>query len=261
MALKFNGTSDKVDHGDINALDGTAVFSMAIWIYTTIPADNASHILIAKDGTGGSPIHLFIQGTTAPSPRGFGMTDGATGSAFTSGQISDNTWTHLGLLFNGNASAGSRVSLYINGVSQTIAGDTIGAFLQGNALSLLVGKTVTTGTGIIQVANIKMWNALLTAEELRLEYLAYEPQRALNLVLWAPYDDDGQFARDYSGSGNHGTVTGAVTGDVPVPFRYPAAMTFPSRGAGRRQLKEPRNRFTTPNAGGVGLKIPRKMYG
>ena len=247
MALKFNGTSDKVSHGDIQALDSATALTFTCWAYIVESGNVGSLGIAGKDGAlAADMLTLFINGASASPARIVGVTDGASHVSYcTVGSLTLNTWQHIATVFDGSVSAGSRMGFYINGVSVGSAQDNAGTALADmGTKTFTVGFTAGFGSPATHVANVKMWNAKLTASEVLSEYQNYEPQKKDNLLLWAPYDDDGNFARDYSGNGNHGTVTGAVTSDLGTPtgMVYPPRVRLASRFS-RRHSKIRRNNF------------------
>lgn len=213
MALDFDGTDDKVDHGDINAIDGSAVLTVCFWTNIDTLADQDefwskwtpnSGIVMRLTGTSGAIRHFF---------------DNSAAFADSTAILSTARWTHLAVVYDGNLANANRFTLYLNGVSSalTVTG-TIATSIPSTTVSF---ATMGGGPGGFldgRMGNLKVWTAALTASEVRQEMWSYRPVRRTNLILWAPYDDRTTQiqVRDYSGSGNHGTVTGAlVTGGPP----------------------------------------------
>ena len=110
---------------------------------------------------------------------------------------------------------GSQVTLTYNAAMPATLGDS------GAALVTIGGSAGLGGFMDMKFALLKAWPGVsLTAAEVAQEYNSFRPARTSSCTLWSPYDDPTN-PKDYSGSGNHGTVTGAVfspTSRPPVSY-------------------------------------------
>ena len=213
-ALDHDGVNDQVAHGDIAAIDGAAALTVCFWIKPDVLATaegmaGKGYALLHR--TGGADSALLEVYTSNVPERG------DVGSMFVNG-----TWVHVCSVFNG-AGAGNdtRLLIYKNGVAQVVSfTGTIQATLpDAGATEFIMGfNAAATGYIDAQIAHVKVWTAALSAAEVYNEMNTQRPQRTANLILWAPYDD-ATSARDYSGSGNNGTVTGATQSAGP-PVSY-----------------------------------------
>lgn len=200
MALLFDAV-DQVDHGDINAIDGAAVLSWMCWTKpdgTTSVPGITKNLLFPLYATGGSK---WASGESGVWERA------------STASVSAGAWLFYAGTYDGSLAAASRFKMYLNGVLETTTGSDPGATLPSSAVGLLTGRN-TTGVGAGSMALVKIYTAVLTATEVLQEMNSYRPARTANLILWSPYDD-GVSSRDYSGVGNHGTVTGAVQAQGP----------------------------------------------
>ncbi|HAM56723.1 MAG TPA: hypothetical protein DCQ64_15530 [Candidatus Rokubacteria bacterium] len=214
MALSFDGVDDKVDFGDINAIDGSSLLTVCVWYKPTAASDAAviwgkvasvggdAADLVLWHGVGDGSVgadFAFVMGTTAPKGRVAGI-------------FSAGVWVHLAIVYDGGGAANAdRLKLYVNGVAQTVTfSGTIPASIGSSADTVTIGTDGANAWDLDGVlAHLKVWTAALTAAEVAQEMESARPARTANLVQWSPLDD-GVSAKDYSGSGNHGTVTGAV---------------------------------------------------
>ena len=211
MSLDFDGTDDLVDHGDINALDGATVATICWWQRpdTAATADG----ILGKGTTSYSPM-VRHDGTTATTINIYtAAIQNTRAGVFTDGQ-----WDHHALVYDGGGAADAdRLKYYRNGVQETLTyGGAVPATLPDNGAVVFQvgGRADWGGFADMKLGLLKIWNAALSDAEVAQEFNSYRPVRTANLILWAPYDD-GTKAVDYSGSGNHGTVTGALAADGP----------------------------------------------
>lgn len=211
MALDFDGTDDLVDHGDINALDSATLATICWWQRpdTAVAADG----ILGKGTTSFSPMARHNGAAATGIQIYIAAVDSVRASAFTDGQ-----WDHHAIVYDGGGAANAdRLKYYRNGVQETLTyNGAIAASLPDNGAVVFQvgGKTDWGGFADMKVAHLKIWNAALSADEVAQEVWRYRPHRTAGLLLWAPYDD-GTKAVDYSGSGNNGTVTGALAADGP----------------------------------------------
>ena len=222
MALSFDGTNDKVDFGDIATVDGD---KLTVCLWYTPTNTNALGLLWGKvaavggdandlrlqhdDGAGGSGSGIsWIHGTTSPR------------AVVATGVFTGGTTYHVALVYDGSLAAANRVVIYLDGVAQTLTiTGTIPTTIVGSADTVTIGAA---GDDTLDLAgtlsHLKVYDEALTQAEVLQEMNAQRVFRTADLYQWSPLDD-GTSARDYSGSGNHGTVTGATqTAGPPVTY-------------------------------------------
>lgn len=218
MALDLDGVDDKVDHGDIAAIDGVANFTIMFdinWAAQEATASWTSKI-VATSGADG-----FDTQEAATNAIRWMIGSGGWNTYGTSGNILVAGWQHMAFFFDGAGAANAdRAKVYRNAVNQALSfTGSIPATIGANTQPLLIGGGGREGAFADAVfANVKAWTASLTLAEIYQEMQTIRPQRTTNLILWSPYLD-GTSARDYSGAGNHGTVTGALQAAGP-PVSY-----------------------------------------
>jgi hypothetical protein len=218
LALSFDGVDDLVDHGDINALDGTAVLTTSLWVSL-----NAG--VAVNDGfwSKGNTFGVGISGSAADELQGHGNLGGAERWRTTDANLVAGPWYHVGAIYNGAAGTNAtRFRLFLDGVEKTLTFDTaVPATLDVTATAVVTGQnTVNSAEFPGRIAHLRIWNVALTPAQLLQEMHSYRPGVTAGLVLWSPYDD-GVAGRDLSGAGNHGAVTGALQMAGP-PIGYGA---------------------------------------
>jgi len=208
-----------VDHGDINAIDGAANLSLSFWINWAATEDNASWMskIVATSGPDG----FELRESTTNAFRWIVWLSGTQGHAL-AGDVLTAGWHHIGCVFDGaGVGDAARAQLYLDGLnlSLTFPISAIPATIGANGASLLTGGAGREGVvADVSIGLVKLWTVSLTATEVLQEMNSYRPVRTAGLILWSPYDD-GTNARDYSGAGNHGVVTGALQSPGP-PVSY-----------------------------------------
>lgn len=221
MALDFDGVDDVVDHGDIAAIDGTAALTVLLPVY--VDALELTGGIITKD-SGAEVTFGFCLGTNAANNNVLIYTAVSLGTRAqsTGGEVSTGAWNYWGFIYNGAGVANAdRLKLYKDGVELALSfTGTIPATLNSTAATLKTGREVNVNANFFdcKIGTVKVWTAVLTLAELIQEAQTIRLHRTSGLVLWSPYDD-GTSARDYSGNGNHGTVTGALQAAGP-PVSY-----------------------------------------
>ena len=211
MALDHDGTDDRVLHGNISGISGAANLTVSVWL--NIAGDENLAGYVGKSGSGSRAFALYRAGVAALE-MGIHLTGGEASQPETTGdQIILNRWQHWGFVFDGaGATDAARVKLYRDGILLSLtypaATPTV---LDTDAEQVWTGNESDAFNfvfGDVTVAHYMIWAVSFTAGEVARQMNSYYPIRTAPL-LWAPYDDGGR-ARDYSGRGNHGTVTGAL---------------------------------------------------
>lgn len=225
MALVFGAaTSDRVDCGSAAGIDTPSSLTVAAWVRpsTLTPA----RIIIGK--TDSSVGWRMYNG--ASNRLGFYWDRATTDLEFVSADNfqTTNTWAFVA------ATADSSGAKVYRGTLTTPAAEPgsyatsnvgSGSFVSDASLSLLIGNRSSTInlSYVGQIAVVGYWhNRILTLEELiawQWHPGMYHPE--MNLFLHLGYNGtDTQV--DWSGAGNHGTITGATLGDH-VPLGAPFA--------------------------------------
>src|SRR3990167_7465198 len=186
MAYSFDGSNDKIVHGDITALAAAANMSVAFWLLQDAWA-SADGIM----GNGGTGFRIIqFAATDDVDFQDFGNTGAQARVGTTTMPL--GAWHHLVVTWDG-AGVGNagKVKMYVDGVVITPTyvgtfGTTMGV---AGATSFTVG-TETAGGGFFdgKVAHVKVWNTTLTAAQATQEWQSYRPVTTAGLVLWAPYD-------------------------------------------------------------------------
>ncbi len=149
--------------------------------------------------TGGFELYNNVGGTT-------------TGSAWET-----DVWHHLTMVRKGNGTGD--ILFYLDGVLDIT--HTTGVLSTG---ALEIGDDNFTEQIDADVAAIKVWNAVLTADEILNEMQTFLPKRWTNLNCWTPGVRDTVDFLDYSGAGNDWTENGTIAIGGGPPISWGAAV-------------------------------------
>lgn len=248
------GVGTQSSYGDIAAWDGATKMTWSWWQYLTSTVWSASEGVISKGNTLAASL-VFETGTgggggTASS---VGLYDGSA-SSYVGSVLAANIWQHYAVTYDGSQSAGSRCHVYLNGVSQTMTADNVGAALPSNTSVVSLGDCLG-GPGVFDgwngtLAFVKVWAGVtLTASEVWQEWNTAEPQTNLSsIMLYVPgvFNDTAALAsRDFTGLGYTVSVTGSPTSATvsEPPVFWPAGAQMGHRNNYRRMDALRRNRF------------------
>lgn len=225
MALLLDGIDDFVSYGDINALDGVAALTIDCWVnWQSVNGDNKG--IVVKVGGSSPYLTTFAFYMNNPGIIEF-LTDyglGHRGSS-PSNTLVANTWTHTAAVYDGSgAENADRVKIYKDGVLQTLSFTGTMPATLGNTSEIVQCGKIDQGPSFsnFSIENLRIWTAVFPNNKIVQSMNSRRPIQTADLKLWAPFDDAVE-ARDYSGSGNHGTVSGAVNAAGP-PIAFGAAV-------------------------------------
>lgn len=239
-SLDFNGTDQYAVIKDANALSfGNAstdsAFSVAAWVYM----DDATKFRVisktTQTGTSGMEWAFTSDGLDRLA---FNLYDGLHYyhriGVFTSAITAhEGAWIHILATYDGTSSS-SGISLYLNGVLQSVSANNQGVYtaMHNYPIDVVLGadfQGATPSYGNGKIASSGIWSAELDADAAL--FLAQNPDHDLNtdsgnydysaniVAAHAIETGFGPFVIDYSGNGHHATLpNGAAptwTTDVP----------------------------------------------
>jgi hypothetical protein len=186
MARLFNGTTDRLDWASVANL-ATSAKTLALWINAeTLTTDQ--YFFNINNGAAVSGFRFFLRGAVVTGSLGYrqvGATDLQRYGNTT--VLTANTWTHLLATHNGTFTDYTTVHIYLNGTE-------IASYFTG-----VNGDTPTALTGLWsvggrpeddtrnfdgQIAEVGLWNRVLTAAEIALLANAYSPVLIPNSLLF-----------------------------------------------------------------------------
>jgi len=157
--LRFDGTNDALDLGDVLDDDGSADFSIDMWI--NIPAANGTlqEILTKKSVITDHTAGYAIWRDTS-NKINFKLSDGSGSVTITTAaSVTQNVMTHIGVTVDRNGNA----QLYINGTASGSA-SSVAAITSGtNALSLYLareGTSSTPGCGQVDIGDVRIYKTV-----------------------------------------------------------------------------------------------------
>ena len=199
------GSTDEISFGDVAGFDATGSSLTFMFWYRHVGSANLTED-VAMLGKGGTGFYFYHASPASPNGIATGVAAAWECRVSTGNQLPANTWTHVAFTWNGTL-----WQIYVNGAVATTAGTcTTNRSDQGATNLAFVDNTAANSI----IAAFKAWSVALSAAEVAAEAQVIRPQRTENLLMWNPLDDALR-ALDYSGQGQHGTLTGTVQRDSP----------------------------------------------
>ena len=243
-ALDFDGVNDYVTlDGFAGTLSNNDAFTIC-GLFKSNKTTGRGTWFSAHTSSGGNIIRVWVE--PAPTNDGIWFADVTTGDVqIGSYDVNDDHWYHIALS-RPQGSAGTEVTLYING----IASGTLGTGTDwGNAELFSLGQEYDGGPSVSdffdgQIAGFKIFNTALTAAQVADLY--NNPEKIVPtgvsdsaLKLWLPMQEGaGTTAYDGSGNGNHGTISGATwTHGIGAPVSQTAVIDW-NKGTNEFQYSE-----------------------
>ena len=220
-AMRCDGTDDLINFGNETALNGIAEITASFWVFRE--ASGTTKRIISK--VSGTTYTLAITGESTER-LGF-ITDGSGGNASitVNNALPQGVWVHVAARYNGNGNGNAgRHQVWIDGVFQALVyTGTIAATPSSTSAEMgYCGNPTTANENFNgQLANVKVWTAALSEEEIFTEMFTYAPVRRANLLMWHTLDNTSPLNYDLSGNGKHGTLSGApvyTPGYPPVTY-------------------------------------------
>lgn len=216
MALDFDGVDDSVTHGDIAAVDGAAAMTISLWL--NLDATTGIDVLVAKFVSTADCWRWSMGGGGSTPDGGLWFDINGNFGSTAGGLLTAGTWHHVAVRYDGaGVGDAARLKTYIDGSERALTfTGTIPATLPSNAASVVVGLRVVGGIQPLdgKLGLFRLWTRALSEAEIANEYRSYRAAFPSSNIVESPYDD-GTSSRDYSGSGNHGTVAGALAVQGP----------------------------------------------
>ncbi len=204
-ALSFDGSNDNVDFGDLSYTEGASSLSWSFWVNPNSVA--ATKCLWCKYNNAATERSWAIEsGTTNASairatlPTSTTEADGTTYGETPTGQLSVGVWTHVAVVYDGNASGNlNRLKIYINGVKQNLAfAGTIPATTQATTSTANAGESSDGARNFSGTLDeMKIYGGALTEAEVKLDY---NRGSAISLGVLGTSTADGKTASSSAGS-------------------------------------------------------------
>ena len=198
--LRFDGSNDQVNSGDINAIDSASQFTMEGWVYidqwviwSDIFNDNDQTVLQMGDATG--RLYAIVR---VPGNNTYG---------YVSSVLPMNTWTHVAMVFDGTASGNAnRLKLFVNGVQTTLTfNGTIPAVTQQNSAPFTLGDRNPCRLDEVHVFSVPL-NAATILDQMKKRFSNAHPDYANCILAYSMNEGSGPTLTDLSPSGNNGTL-------------------------------------------------------
>ncbi len=219
--LDLNGSVTSyvsIPHNTATSLSGSNSFTVSAWIY---PRDTTSFQSLALKGLGCSSFEnwYFRLGGSASLTDpgkvvfGFHTSNSSAGSFVTStAKLPINTWTHVAITYNG-----ANLLLYINGTlnNSAVATGTPWASTE----KIYIGSDPGCGGRLAfngRMDEFQIWNTVRSVQDIVASYNGLVPPASANLGGYWRFDErNGNTAYDVTANGNHGTLNGNASRQIP----------------------------------------------
>lgn len=207
MSVRIDASGDYLSRS--GGLPAGNLFSVCFWIYITTDRNAQGDLFLITNGAGSQYNKLILgnDGTTLNILDQNGNTSGTN--------LSTGTWYHVAYTRNG-----ATQKAYVNGVLD---------ITRSNNNTLTTPAAVGWGSNTVtwlngRIANIKLWDAELTIDEINAERNQFLLRRFTNINLWCPtFTGATERLADWSGNGRNLTSNGTLTDEDQPPIPYGAA--------------------------------------
>jgi len=211
-ALDFDGT-DYVDTTSATGVDTTTI-TISAWVYQTVLGTDRA-VTIGSGAT--DHYSLGIVGGN----RGVFNSEWTTGQKWetAAGTLTQDRWYHLAVTYDGS-NVNNDAKWYIDGIFSPNVSDLgtgSGTRVTGSNAVRIGSRLGTSGEWDGKIDEVRIYNRILSADEIKRLYLATQPKIAtvpLSRGLVGYWDFEfgkkGSLAFDMSGNGSHGRLTNAA---------------------------------------------------
>ena len=221
MGQNLNGSSDVL----YKAANNPGIDSITAMAWVRVTSYSAYHCAFGMGANTSGGYTAFVTRGDLGNALAFWTGSGWSSSDIT---LTAGTWYHLCMTRAGTA-AGELLG-YRNG-TQTISGTAASGPTNAR---LWLGNNADSDNWNGDVCAFKVWDAILTAEQIKREVRQIQPVRFTNLNSYLPLINDSP-TKNYSGGGDF-TSGGTLvkTSNAPVPLRAKARQTtvYISAGGG-----------------------------
>ncbi|WP_322906324.1 LamG-like jellyroll fold domain-containing protein [Paenibacillus sp. SGZ-1009] len=209
--LTFDGSTKYVNMPTVNLPQN---FTFETWVKSTNPTSTWNRIFDFGNGQASSNVYLGYENNTGKMQ--LMSYRGSTGTAITTSNVfPTNTWVHVAITIDNQGNA----SIYWNGIVQ--ASGNIGITEQITRTKNFVGRSNWVQDAYFQgqLRDIRMWNVVRTAQQIRDSYPSLLSGKEANLFTYLPaIEGQGTVLGDTSGHFNSATIVGAQwVNDPTVP--------------------------------------------
>lgn len=191
MSVQCTASGDTLSRND-TTIGGTTSRTVSLWWRKTTSSDNAFFEINFGGGTWGVGFSTFA------GDAFIGDFNGSGGSADYSFTFVVGQWYHTVYTYDG-----TNIRVYLNGaLVQNVAWSSVGA---------PAGTNWNFGQSNVELQDIAIYNAALSAEEAAQLYAVRRPRRTNNLLAYYPFFAGANRTIDYTGNGRSLTSAGTPT--------------------------------------------------
>jgi hypothetical protein len=218
MGIRIDASADLLKR--TTSLPSATSVTMCGWFYIHTNRGAFYQVALIMEATGGSPWLGILWNNGTPNSSVIAGGD-STSTGFSATYDNYTGWVFLAVSNSGTSNnvigyaARPQDSVFASGSGGTVGFTPVALYIGNSSLSEWLNGTVCTP---------RVWDAVLTEEELWQERMSILPVRTANLHLWAPTTDTvlANAQKDYSGNGRDLTAGGTLAVDgfsPPIPWR------------------------------------------
>ncbi len=230
--LNFNGTSDYMSVPDDPTFDVTTGLTVEAWVNKNAVQTGWRQVVTREKGTG--IYDHWGLATNGTDWRGFiNTTAGYSGNFSTSNPVTNGTWTHIALTFNG-----ATFSFYIDGVLAYSAQNT--GTLEAGSQPILIGAASNNDNYSYveyfdgKIDEVRVWDYARTQSEIQATMYCPPSGSETGLILYLKNNEgSGTSVADETSNGNNGVIASATwvtTNESPAPSQSTAAGNWATAG-------------------------------
>lgn len=209
----FDGIDDYVAVAASASLTMSSSVTLEALVRPTT-SSNATRIILNKEGEYEVAIdnNGFVMWAFANSTPGWAWHN-------TGVQISNDTWSHIAITYNGGV-----VNTYVNGeLAESYSGSgTIGDVYPAMNELRIGGRTNNPANQYFagEIDDVRVWNTVRTQSEIVGSITSTLIGSESGLVAYYKFDGDGTTSTDATSNNNHGILGGGISAQQPVYVSY-----------------------------------------
>jgi Concanavalin A-like lectin/glucanases superfamily len=209
-AMKFDGVDDGVTIGNINALHASSSdLTVSLWIKPYNLSAGVTGVF-GMSGAGASQVPYMLEINRTAGRVSWSQAGGGVGtvSVTNTTNLTLGKWQHIVVTRRYNSTYDWTTNIYLNGLPNgSGTNGRSGGTSQIMAIGRYGGHTLYTN---IEIADVRMYNRVLTPQEAKALYYGYDIYQGL-ISRWLLDGNSLPFVPNYSSASFNGTATGGAS--------------------------------------------------
>ena len=208
LALDFDGVDEAVTITGYKGISSSLARTVEAWIKVA-PGTFPTNAIISwgENGMSGKKYFIRLDGAKLRLEVADGFIVGST-------LLNDGEWHHIAVShFTG--AAVENVSLYVDGILESVSSLDVGPILTGNVEDVRIGRGYGTSCFEGKIDEVRIWSAFKNAGEIAADYTTCLTGSEANLEAYYTFDDrpTSNTLFDQSGNGRNGVLENMETTD------------------------------------------------